>query len=115
MCSPAEAAKYAIQSGKPNLVRFQSKAALEDFDGKTRKVTGTLVVDPDDLGDSLQVQVEVDLASLDTGISLRNKHMRENHLETEKYPSAVFRGGKIRPLANGEDKAGGKRSFELLG
>jgi polyisoprenoid-binding protein YceI len=34
----------------------------------------------------------VDLASLDTGIATRNRHMRENHLETAKYPKAVFDG-----------------------
>jgi polyisoprenoid-binding protein YceI len=31
-----------------------------------------------------------DLASIDTGIALRNKHMREKYLETAKYPKAVF-------------------------
>ena len=34
------------------------------------------------------VNVSVPLASLDTGISLRNKHMREKYLEVDKYPRA---------------------------
>ena len=29
-------------------------------------------------------------ASLDTGIDLRNKHMREKYLEVQKYPNAVL-------------------------
>ncbi len=34
------------------------------------------------------VLVKVALARLDTGISLRNKHMREKYLEVTKYPNA---------------------------
>jgi len=44
------------------------------------------------LGDSASVHLEVDLASLDTGIAKRNQHMREEHLETSKYPKAIFDG-----------------------
>ena len=86
---------FHIAPGKPNLVRFESKAPLETFDGKTRAVQGSVTLDPTALGDSIDVRVDVDLATLDTGISLRNKHMRENHLETDKYPQAVFHGGKV--------------------
>ncbi|MBK9304990.1 MAG: YceI family protein [bacterium] len=39
--------------------------------------------------------MDVDLAALDTGIGLRNRHMRENHLETDRFPQAVFRGARI--------------------
>lgn len=35
-----------------------------------------------------QVHAVVPLAMLDTGISLRNTHMREKYLETAKYPNA---------------------------
>lgn len=34
------------------------------------------------------VVISVPLANLDTGISLRNKHMREKYLEVDKYPRA---------------------------
>jgi polyisoprenoid-binding protein YceI len=36
------------------------------------------------------VRVSVALATLDTGIDLRNKHMREKYLEVQKYPNAVL-------------------------
>jgi polyisoprenoid-binding protein YceI len=39
----------------------------------------------------------IDLNTLDTGIGLRDKHMRDNYLETEKYPFAEFTG-KISPI-----------------
>jgi polyisoprenoid-binding protein YceI len=36
------------------------------------------------------VRVSVGLATLDTGIDLRNRHMREKYLEVQKYPNAVL-------------------------
>jgi polyisoprenoid-binding protein YceI len=94
--SAALATDFTILPGKDkNLVVFTSKATLESFQGKTKQVSGMFSIDPANLGDSLTVHVEVDLASLDTGIPMRNKHMRENHLDTDTYPKAVFDGGRI--------------------
>jgi hypothetical protein len=41
-------------------------------------------------GLTLTGHAEFQLASLDTGLDLRNKHMKEKYLETEKYPLAEF-------------------------
>lgn len=38
--------------------------------------------------DGANVVVTVPLGNLDTGIALRNKHMKEKYLETDKYPNA---------------------------
>ncbi len=38
----------------------------------------------------LSGEATVDLNSLDTGMSLRNQHMKEKYLETEKYPKATL-------------------------
>jgi len=92
---PALSADYTITPGGKNQVVFLSRATLESFEGKTRQVSGSVSLDPANLADSIGVRVEVDLASLDTGISLRNKHMRENHLETDTYPKVVFEGARI--------------------
>jgi polyisoprenoid-binding protein YceI len=58
--------------------------------GKTGDVKGFVTFDPDDLSASVRAAFEVDLASLDTGIGMRDEHMREQYLETAKYPKAVF-------------------------
>ena len=93
----AGADRFEIVAGyKANVVRFDSKAPVESFGGATHQVRGYLEVVPGALGDSITVAVEVDLASLDTGIGLRNEHMRKNHLETDRYPKARFVGGAIR-------------------
>jgi len=113
--SPAGADDYVVVPGKPNLVRFESQAPLESFDGKTSQVKGTLVLSPAALGDSIEVNLEVDLASLDTGIAIRNKHMRENHLETAKHPHAIFRGGTVRKLSAPRLEPGAKVTFEIAG
>jgi polyisoprenoid-binding protein YceI len=111
----ARAETFAIQAGEPNVVHFESKAQLESFGGKTHQVQGYVTLDPAHLADSIDVYVEVDLASLDTGISIRNQHMRDNHLETAKYPKAVFRGGKVLVPSAAALAPGDKVSFDLDG
>jgi polyisoprenoid-binding protein YceI len=111
----ASAARYEIVPGGKNRVTFVSKATMETFDGHTDRVRGTVEFDPADLADSARVHVEVDLASLDTGIELRNRHMRQNHLETDKYPQAIFEGGTIlEPSAKSLDP-GQAVTFALAG
>ena len=92
----AEAARFAIAPGEGrSLVRFDSKAPLESFSGTTHQARGEILLDPAVTGDSITVLVEVELAGLDTGMKLRNQHMRENHLHTDRFPLAVFRGARI--------------------
>ena len=94
--SSAHATSFAVRAGGENKVVFVSKASMESFEGKTNKLEGSIQVDPDKVGDSAAVHFEVDMASLDTGIAMRNQHMRENHLETAKYPKAIFDGATVR-------------------
>lgn len=70
---------------------FTSDAPLELIDGATSKVSGKISIDDNfDLTKPCTATFDVDLASIDTGIGLRNEHMRENFLETKKYPKASF-------------------------
>ncbi len=51
------------------------------------------------------VTIGVPLAHLDTGISLRNKHMREKYLEVDKYPRAELTVNRTElklPLGGGD-------------
>lgn len=50
------------------------------FQATTRDVTGQLAPDPAQPG-RLTGELSVDLRTLDTGIGLRNRHMRDNYLE----------------------------------
>lgn len=83
------AATYRLDKSAKNRAEFQSKATLESFSGKAKQITAEFELDPTNLA-ATKGTVTVDLRSLDTGIDLRNKHMRENHLHTDSFPSAVF-------------------------
>jgi polyisoprenoid-binding protein YceI len=52
--------------------------------GKGAPPVGTILVD----GSKVSGVVSLELASLDTGINLRNRHMKDNYLEVAKYPRA---------------------------
>jgi polyisoprenoid-binding protein YceI len=75
---------------KRDIVTFTSKAPLETVVGKTAEISGFIQVDPTDLTGTSRAELQVDLASLKTGIGLRDRHMREQYLEVEKYPVAAF-------------------------
>lgn len=63
--------------GNPGFLKINGKgkgpkASLEIIDNK---LNGTF---------------EIDLASLDTGMALRNTHMKEKYLQIDKYPKAIL-------------------------
>jgi len=68
---------------------------MGDFKAKTTQVKGEAIVK----GDQVSAQnIVVNLASLKTGVELRDKHTQK-HLETSKFPEAVLvsatgKGGK---------------------
>lgn len=81
--------RYSVVSGDPGTsVVFESDAPLEKVVGRTSVATGTIELPQS--GQQGRAEVHVDLVSMTTGLSLRDKHMRENHLHTEKFPEAVF-------------------------
>lgn len=83
LCLHAGAQQYRTESGA---VEFLSTAALNEFTGESGQLNGLLDMD------SGLVDFYIDLNTLDTGIGLRDRHMRDNYLETKKYPFAEFTG-----------------------
>ena len=83
--------QIAPDNHSETFARFNSMAAIVRFSGSTREITGGGFIDVDSPSTSpAGGTVSVDLKSLDTGLGLRNDHMREV-LETEKFPKATFR------------------------
>lgn len=80
---PATAQEFNTKAGK---VQFLSKAPLSEFIGESKALKGLINLEKN------LVDFFVDLNTLNTGISLRDKHMRENYLETKKFPFAEFTG-----------------------
>ncbi len=86
------AEEFHVDKSKNNIVKFISDAPIESFEGVTDNIDGYMYYKSlDDLTDN-QLYFEVDLTTLDTGIDLRNRHMRDNYLETEKYRFTFFEG-----------------------
>ncbi len=89
------AQEYHVDRDQPNQVTFFSDAPIEDFEGVTDLIDGYIIWRggaPNAIGEHAgsELYFEVELDGLDSGIRLRNRHMRENYLETDKYPLTTY-------------------------
>jgi polyisoprenoid-binding protein YceI len=119
---PAGGQELQVDLGANNVVRFISRASIEEFEGVTDRIDGFVLLDGPTLtgetgGDDTELYLEVDLASLDTGIGLRNRHMRDNYLEVAEYPYASYSGVIVRsdPIAEGGHRVTSRGSFTVHG
>lgn len=73
----------------------ESKADFENFVGQTHKVSGSLKFDP--TAKTASGKIVVDVASIDTGIPMRNEHMRSDMwMNAEKFPTATFETTSVK-------------------
>jgi polyisoprenoid-binding protein YceI len=106
---------YALRpSDTQDTVYFRSTAKLEFIEGKTTAIAGGFSFDPEGNAPVSGV-LRVDLRELRTGIDTRDRHMRERHLHTEKYPYAYFEltgvEGLTFPLQPGVAQQGRARGY----
>jgi polyisoprenoid-binding protein YceI len=85
---------YNVTSDGKNYAMFTSEATLETIHGRTSGVSGTIDADPANASDA-KVNVSIDLTTLDTGISMRNDHMRNKFLQVEQFPKAEFKSVSV--------------------
>lgn len=78
-----KAQSYLTTNG---FVQFESHASKLTVKGVSRQLHGLINFDTG------LVDFYLDLATIRTGITLRDKHMRESFLETKEYPFAEFTG-----------------------
>jgi polyisoprenoid-binding protein YceI len=93
-------------------VEFVSTAPLLEFKGTSNHLTGLI-----DLDKNL-VDFYVDLNTLDTGIDLRNNHMKDSYLETETHRFAEFTGElepEFDPSIKTEQQASVTGTFQIHG
>src|SRR5712691_3054034 len=90
----ADSRTYQIAPGSKNVVEFHAEDTYDSFDGRTNKVTGAITADPSHPS-AATVEVSVDMASLDTANSLRNREMRELYLDTKEHPTAKFKSVSV--------------------
>lgn len=99
----AYSSEFHVDKEKDNKVKFVSDAPIEKFEGKSSNIDGYLLGDESDPSNGSELYFEVDLNTLKTGIGLRDRHMRENYLETDKHPLTHFTGKIVEAKKNGNN------------
>lgn len=97
--------EHFVDKNKNNLVKFISFTPIESFEGITDKIDGYIFWE-NEYNNKSKLYFEVNLDALDTGIGLRNRHMKENYLKTFRYPYAQFNGKivQVERLSDTESK-----------
>jgi polyisoprenoid-binding protein YceI len=87
-------------------ITFESEADVETIHGTSNELKGTVRADLK--GEKAQVKLEVPVASLNTGIDLRDQHLKSPMwLNAEKYPNITFASKKIEKAGKNEWKIRG--------
>lgn len=95
-----------------NQVSFFSTTPLEDITGLSGGVQGNVTLNTNDLK-SLKGKVTVSVASIKTGIDLRDEHMRDaGWLDAAKYPEITF---EIKKVSDVKVVADNKVSAKVTG
>lgn len=81
-----------VYETKHGHAQFYSKSTLENFIGQSNYLVGRI-----NLADST-VQFYIDMTTVSTGVKLRDEHMQEEYLHTDKYPFAQFYGKIVSPF-----------------
>ncbi|GGX93048.1 UPF0312 protein [Litchfieldella qijiaojingensis] len=101
----AQAADYVIdtENGQHAFIQFKiSHLGFSYILGTFRDFSGEFSYDPEDL-EASNVNVEVDVASLDTNHAERDKHiLSDDFLDASQYPTATFVSSGFEPSGDGE-------------
>ncbi len=103
---------FADERGR-NHVSFFSTMPLEDITGTASGVSGTVTFDPASFAKTLKGKISVKVVSMNTGIELRNQHLRgPNWFNAEKYPDITF---EIKSVSNVKAMGENKLEFKVKG
>jgi polyisoprenoid-binding protein YceI len=107
--------RFEIQNpnGRNN-VTFYSNAPLEDITGTSSEMSGYILYDPDNPHERAHGTITVPVASLNTGIPLRDEHLRSRDwLHADKFREITLEIQAIRKLT--EVKSGdGFMTYDLV-
>ncbi len=85
----AQPAVWTVAPKPRGFVRFTIEGPLDDVNGETRAMSGNFTVDSKAWAGGKGV-FAVDLSTLKTGIDQRDEDMREEFLETKRFPYAIL-------------------------
>lgn len=88
----ASAGEWHVDKNAQNEVRFTSEVVVLTFDGVTDQIDGYLYWEGEKMFEkNSQLQFDVDLNTVETGIGKRDRDMRDV-LATDKWPVTTFKG-----------------------
>ena len=76
-------------------ITFRATSRLMNADGHFSRFSGEVIVDPA-VPTSARISLSIDAASLDTGIGMRDRHLRSaDFFDAERFPTIVFRSVRV--------------------
>ncbi|MCW9066773.1 MAG: YceI family protein [Ignavibacteriaceae bacterium] len=97
---------------KRNQATFFSTTPLEDVTGISNGVSGKVTFNVSDIK-TLKGSISIPVSSLDTGIELRNEHLKSsNWMDAESYPNIIF---EIKGVSDVKVEADNKLSAKVTG
>ena len=97
----AAAATYRIDPGHASIHWKVQHLGFSTMVGRFNRFSGTFTYDPEASGFEPEVEIEIEMDSLDSNHSLRDKHLRADFFETGKYPTATFKSTSFDGDADG--------------
>lgn len=90
----AEPRRFRIQP-EASEITFRATSRLMNAEGHFARFSGEVLVDPTVLTGA-RISLTVDSASLDTGIEMRDRHLRSaDFFDAERFPSIAFQSLRI--------------------
>ncbi len=99
---PAQAAEYVIDTEKAHaFIDFRIQhLGFSWMSGRFNDFSGTFNYDAEQ-PEASDIDVVIDVASVDTNFAERDKHLREKFLHTDEYPQARFKSKSFEVLDDG--------------
>jgi polyisoprenoid-binding protein YceI len=99
--TPAYAADYVIDTDKAHaFIDFRIQhLGFSWMSGRFNDFSGNFSYDSNDI-ENASIQVNIDVASVDTNFAERDKHLRGKFLETDKFPEASFKSTKVERVSD---------------
>ncbi len=102
---------FVDQYGR-NQATFYSETPLEDINGLTNDVKGSVTFDVGDVS-TLTGTISISTASIKTGIDLRDEHLRSaDWLDADNYPEITF---KIKSVSDVKSVESNKLTAKVIG
>ena len=105
--SSAQAATWVLDPAHTNIGFSVKHMMLSNVTGEFDKFSGTITANDDD-PKSVEIEVTIDAASIDTHNDKRDGHLKSpDFFDVAKYPTITFKSVKIEPEADNKWKVTG--------